>query len=144
MKRTLMMVGACLISFGTYSVQASESCLPLKKLGLCAFVELGSTPKVSATDVPFVVSFTKDLGASIKDGDLIAPDALLKVELFMPSMGHGSSPVTVTLFPKTGIYFVNKVKFLMAGPWEIRIKLLDTKTPTLVLDEVSYDVKAVP
>lgn len=46
----------------------------------------------------------------------------MSVVLWMPSMGHGSSPVTVeTIAP--GIYRAKKVFFNMKGDWEIQFKI---------------------
>ncbi len=46
----------------------------------------------------------------------------LTVTLWMPSMGHGSSPVTVeTIAP--GIYRAKKVFFNMKGDWEIQFAI---------------------
>lgn len=51
----------------------------------------------------------------------------VEVVLWMPSMGHGSSPVTVA---KTapGQYSVSEVFFIMPGDWEIQIRLKDGNT----------------
>ena len=50
--------------------------------------------------------------------DLTPPNPLTVV-LWMPSMGHGSSPVSVeTIAP--GVYRAKKVFFNMKGDWEIR------------------------
>jgi hypothetical protein len=46
----------------------------------------------------------------------------LSVILWMPSMGHGSSPVTVSKVD-VGTYKINKVFFSMKGEWEIRFIL---------------------
>ncbi len=45
-----------------------------------------------------------------------------EVYLWMPSMGHGSSPVKVNRI-SAGIYEITDVYFIMEGDWEIRIKL---------------------
>lgn len=45
----------------------------------------------------------------------------IAVVLWMPSMGHGSSPVTVTKLD-TGTYRADRVFFTMPGDWEIRIQ----------------------
>ncbi len=45
----------------------------------------------------------------------------LTIELWMPSMGHGSSPVIVTKVD-VGTYRVDRVFFSMSGDWEIRIQ----------------------
>lgn len=44
----------------------------------------------------------------------------MKVVLWMPSMGHGSSPVTLT---KVGVnkYQVTEAYFMMPGQWEVRL-----------------------
>ena len=47
------------------------------------------------------------------------PAGSLSVVLWMPSMGHGSSPVTVKRVEE-GVYKVTNVYFSMRGDWEIR------------------------
>ncbi len=57
-------------------------------------------------------------------GDLLtdpASDTPLKIVLWMPSMGHGSSPVTVEKL-STGLYRAKNVFFSMKGDWEIRFQ----------------------
>lgn len=51
-------------------------------------------------------------------------DGELKVKLWMPSMGHGSSPVKIS---KTGegVYEVSEVYFIMAGEWEIIYQIME-------------------
>ena len=46
----------------------------------------------------------------------------VKVILWMPSMGHGSSPVKVQKI-NSGLYQATQVYFIMPGDWEIRIQL---------------------
>lgn len=57
------------------------------------------------------------------------PQAKVAVVLWMPSMGHGSSPVTVTPV-SAGVYRATNVYFVMPGAWEIRIKLKNDKNET--------------
>lgn len=57
------------------------------------------------------------------------PQAKVAVVLWMPSMGHGSSPVTVTPV-SPGVYRATNVYFVMPGAWEIRIKLKNDKNET--------------
>lgn len=52
---------------------------------------------------------------------------LPKVLLWMPGMGHGSSPTVVQKLD-TGTYLASKVYFVMPGDWEIKIQLLNGKT----------------
>lgn len=46
------------------------------------------------------------------------------IQLWMPSMGHGSSPVTMTLLEE-GVYKAEDIFFIMPGPWDIRFQLKD-------------------
>lgn len=48
-------------------------------------------------------------------------DGEVAVVLWMPSMGHGSSPVTVTK-ADVGTYRASRVFFSMPGDWEIRVQ----------------------
>jgi hypothetical protein len=57
----------------------------------------------------------------------------LEVELWMPSMGHGSAPVKVEK-TNPGQYRVSEVFFVMPGDWEIRFKL---KNGATVLEQAS-------
>ena len=45
----------------------------------------------------------------------------LRVVLWMPSMGHGSSPVELTR-KSSGLYLASNVFFSMRGDWEIRVQ----------------------
>jgi hypothetical protein len=51
----------------------------------------------------------------------------IAVVIWMPSMGHASSPVTVAKVD-TGTYRATQVFFTMPGDWEIRIQRLGTGT----------------
>lgn len=58
------------------------------------------------------------------------------VKLWMPSMGHGSSPVLVRRVD-IGTYLVEDVYFSMTGDWDIQIQL---NTETGLIDEVAIPV----
>ncbi len=66
----------------------------------------------------FIFTFTDSL-----TGDLIdfTNDELPKVILWMPAMGHGSSPVIVEKV-SLGIYRAKEVYFGMKGDWQIRFE----------------------
>lgn len=64
-------------------------------------------------------SFLLKTGASLDALEDV--EGNLAVVLWMPSMGHGSSPVTVERISK-GTYRASKVFFTMPGDWEIRIQ----------------------
>jgi hypothetical protein len=51
----------------------------------------------------------------------------LAIILWMPSMGHGSSPVKVERLAK-GLYRANRVFFNMKGDWEIRFEVANGAT----------------
>jgi hypothetical protein len=57
----------------------------------------------------------------------------LAITLWMPSMGHGSSPVTIDHLG-LGDYRASKVFFSMRGEWEIRFQI---KTGQNVQDQVA-------
>ncbi|MNL12420.1 hypothetical protein D3C87_1332870 [compost metagenome] len=63
------------------------------------------------------------------------PQAKVTVVLWMPSMGHGSSPVTVTPVAP-GVYRATNVYFVMPGAWEIRIKLKNDNNETAEVVQV--------
>ena len=69
-------------------------------------------------------SFVIKLGRMNKADQTAIPedwDGVVEVELFMPAMGHGSSPVSVQRVD-TGTYRATEVFFTMPGDWEIRIQ----------------------
>ena len=66
------------------------------------------------------------------DGTTDAPIALndqLGVELWMPDMGHGSSPTKIVAVTDgqgralAGVYRISKMYFVMAGSWDVRLHL---------------------
>lgn len=61
----------------------------------------------------------QDNSVSLED-----PQDAPAVVLWMPSMGHGSSPVTVERVA-AGTYRASQVFFTMRGDWEIRFQLKD-------------------
>jgi hypothetical protein len=55
---------------------------------------------------------------------LESPSLSLKLELFMPSMNHGSSPTNTTQL-EPGTFKVQDIFFVHAGHWELRFQLVD-------------------
>lgn len=79
----------------------------------------------------FVIkSWHKDLGTLNGPYQDLPND--LHVYLWMPSMGHGSSPVKISKVSQ-GEYEVSDAYFIMGGKWEIYFQLLKNKD---VVDEV--------
>ncbi|MFZ3230361.1 MAG: hypothetical protein WA160_09160 [Pseudobdellovibrio sp.] len=46
----------------------------------------------------------------------------LKVSLWMPSMGHGSSPVDILPLDETNYFKISNAWFVMTGDWIVRIE----------------------
>lgn len=82
---------------------------------LCATYAWVKQPTEDATG-----SFT--LKFASPDGQPADPKMNLKVIIWMPDMGHGSSPVTFTK-QAIGDYLVDRVFFSMHGQWQIRIQM---------------------
>lgn len=57
----------------------------------------------------------------------------LFIKLWMPSMGHGSSPVKIEKISE-GNYLIHQVYFLMPGEWEIHFQLKSNQGDQ-ILDE---------
>lgn len=65
---------------------------------------------------------------------LDVPAGLIKLELFMPSMNHGSNP-TETIVLDRGIFRIQDIYFIHSGAWELRFYLLQTDNQN-VLDSI--------
>lgn len=61
----------------------------------------------------------------------IDPTATPAIVLWMPSMGHGSSPVDVERID-VGRFRASQIFFIMSGPWDLRYQL---KSGSDVVDE---------
>ena len=99
-------------------VQAAAHCdLSFSRAQLCASLTWDAQPD-SENEGSFVMQFR-----SLR-GDSVNSPQVPSVQLWMPSMGHGSSPVTVVALGG-GAYRVSRVFFIMPGDWEIRVQLKD-------------------
>ncbi len=67
---------------------------------------------------------------------LVNPSITPSVILWMPSMGHGSSPVKIEKV-KQGEFLVTEVYFVMSGEWEIRIQQKNGKE---VIEQVALPI----
>ncbi len=60
---------------------------------------------------------------------IVEPNLPFSVELYMPSMGHGSAPTKIGRAVDDrgniilGTYRVNNMYFIMPGEWEVRVKV---------------------
>lgn len=59
-----------------------------------------------------------------------------RIFLWMPTMGHGSSPVTIKKLG-TGLYDLSQIYFIMDGFWQLRIQL---KNGNDVLEEQIFEM----
>lgn len=90
--------------------------LSFTKENLCATWVWNTQPTEDANGNLTVTFTDKTTGAAVD------PHATLKVLIWMPDMGHPSSPTEVTR-KATGVYFVDRVFFSMKGAWQIRFQL---------------------
>ncbi len=81
----------------------------------------------------FLFSFFKPGTKILQD-----PPAQVSVTLWMPSMGHGSSPVQVEK-RSTGDFLATHVYFIMPGTWEIHIQIKNETGE--VLDQVIQKIQ---
>lgn len=98
----------------------AECPLAFPKSGLCASLTWDS-PASSQAENSFVLRFWSKEGGS-PAGPFRDADGTVAVQLWMPSMGHGSSPVTVTPHGG-GAYAATRVFFIMPGAWDIRVQI---------------------
>jgi len=99
------------------SGQGTElSCLAQFRSGLCVSWAWEKLP----TEEEFG-SFTFKLYRDSATGKILEDISGLSVLLWMPGMGHGSSPITLERLA-TGSYRATRVFFTMRGEWEIRFQ----------------------
>ena len=72
----------------------------------------------------------------VKKGDVVAdlPENY-SIFLWMPSMGHGSSPISVKKL-STGLYELTTIYFIMDGAWELKVQI---KNGATVNDETTFE-----
>ncbi len=108
------------------SDEAQDTCtLRFERSGMCGRLEWVRVPSDEETGI-FLLRFTR-----VENGSFIPADApsgvRVAVKLWMPDMGHGSSPVKMVRplnasgVPETGLYRAEEVHFVMPGAWEIRV-----------------------
>ncbi len=124
-------------------VAQSEKCpLEFTKSDLCASIEWVKNPTEEESGA-FTLRFWS-LSQGTESGPYIAPSNEVFVKLWMPSMGHGSSPVTIKPALNTsgeiiaGVYDVSDVFFTMHGNWEIQVQLRQARK---VIEQAKIDVR---
>ena len=117
------------------SVTQNDACtLKFKKSGLCIHWNWEIQPTES--DVGSFIFKIYSLHPS--DGSMVAAEITddVNVELWMPDMNHGSSPVEVSK-AAIGTYHANDVFFIMPGKWEIKFQI---KNSGVIQDEAVTSV----
>jgi hypothetical protein len=94
-----------------------------KSKDLCASLEWIKKP-TALSEAEFRLKFWNTQTGS-PQGPFVAPPGDLRVSLWMPAMGHGTAPVTMTHDKdQSGIVQVSHASFSMKGDWEIWVSLL--------------------
>ncbi|MBX3021812.1 MAG: FixH family protein [Bdellovibrionales bacterium] len=127
----LFVLGLCTISCAkpTY-VSPGQDLNQQKVTGCAAHFKSGDCVtwnwETKSTPTTFGTFIVKTGRLNKADQSFLAQDleGHLAVVLWMPGMGHGSSPVTVEKLD-IGTYRASRVFFTMAGDWEIRVQLKD-------------------
>ncbi|MFZ3230359.1 MAG: FixH family protein [Pseudobdellovibrio sp.] len=91
--------------------------------------ELPAEGKANEFTLKFYLSENADLPIALSQS--------VAVSLWMPSMGHGSSPVKIEKIAD-GLYKVTRIYFIMPGDWEIHLQL---KENTNVIEQVIQNIR---
>lgn len=120
----------------------SACALSFAAQGFCASLHWITRP---GEDAPgeFQLRFWRKSEAT-EAGPYSSPTQSVGVKLWMPSMGHGSSPVQVSpakdasgaVLP--GIYDARSVNFVMGGAWEIWVQLKEGRQ---VVEQAKIDIE---
>jgi hypothetical protein len=102
--------------------EAVDPACPLHfaRTGYCASLTWETMP-TDDVEGEFTLRFWKPDRATAS-GPYADPAPTVAVKLWMPAMGHGSAPVTVTRETE-GVYRATGASFVMPGEWEIQVQL---------------------
>ena len=128
MKLSLLLALGIAVISGIASPSAQASCpLSFPKTGLCASATWDAQPSAARPNAFTLRFWSASQGTDA--GPYLSPSQELFVRLWMPSMGHGSRPVTLTPARDAsgaalpGIFRVEKVVFTMRGDWDVQVQL---------------------
>ena len=105
-----------LISTASFAACPSPFNLTFEKAGLCAVSQWTVGPKGDGENT-MTIQFV-----DVQTHTPQEPSASVTVALFMPDMGHGSSPTLITK-NAPGAITVSKIFFIMEGAWEVRVNV---------------------
>lgn len=110
------------------ATQQNGSCpLAFPRHGMCGELVWDQAPN-SQDPSFFVLRFWK-MNEATSSGPYSNPGLDVFVKLWMPSMGHGSSPVTLVQARDnggqaiSGVFQGSNAYFIMPGSWEVRVQL---------------------
>lgn len=103
-----------------------------KKENLCLDIKWENEPSDGSFSSLIMTFFKKDAPEVGID-----PHFTPLTYLWMPSMGHGSAPVSMEKID-TGIYRASRIYFSMPGEWLVRYQLLEGKK---VIEEYAQTVR---
>ena len=123
-----------LVLLFTFASQAHDFhtpnyCNPQIK-NFCAHLGYTSEPKINEA-----FEFVVDL---VTTREMLATVQSVNVELFMPDMGHGTSPVQVKRLDQKH-FQVSDAYFVMPGMWSVNIEVVTTEGPVTIA--IPFNVK---
>jgi hypothetical protein len=96
----------------------SNSCpVRFSKINICAQIKWMANANTS-TEAVFHLKFDP---AQFNSKPIVQEN--LEVYLWMPSMGHGSSPVTIKKTAQNDTFEISKIFFIMPGIWDVHFKI---------------------
>ncbi len=121
--------------------QATDCELAFPKQNLCASLTWEHMPTDDETG-DFTLRFWSPTEGTV-NGPFVSPAQSVGAMLWMPSMGHGSSPLHISPAVDAsgaaipGIFHVTGAYFSMPGHWQIRVQL---KQDRQVVEEAKIDI----
>lgn len=104
------------------SFQEKKCSMSLATENICMDIEWEKFQEGKQKGSFFICSYDRTMG--VRQNMSLNPF----VELWMPSMNHGSAPTKTEAAISTGVYRVKDVYFVMSGQWEIRIQIKEGST----------------
>lgn len=103
-------------------ISSTEPAAYFKSEDIYVFTEWLSGPKLSENNLII------ELSSNDSKGSPISPENILYPCLWMGIHGHGSLPVKLVQLSE-GKYKLENFMFIMPGPWELRLYLLESLPP---------------
>ena len=102
-------------------VPAVGACpLELPASGLCASLTWNTALSSDAENSATLRFWDKATGSA--SGPYRDADGEVAMMLWMPAMGHGSSPIKISPLGD-GVYSASQIYFIMPGSWEVRVQI---------------------